>query len=108
MSKTFKIHIPRPKCQCGDIFDCKECSKRYNRRRNSINKATQRLPQDVKEEIRKLWAVANVMDLNYSSLAQYLGVIRQQFERTAKENAHRKAELQKIAAAAVNAETFHL
>lgn len=76
-------------------------------RKNTINRVTQRLAPKLRDRIRQLWKTANVMDLNYSTLDEYLSVINQRFEQANKENEHRKEQLLAICVTAGNGARFN-
>lgn len=87
----FKCGHIRTSLRVGAIFTdhhvlgpCPRCRRRKEPRKkrwtNSIRQATKHLPEDVKAEIMKLWELAGCMDLDYPGLADYLGVIRSQFD----------------------------
>ena len=65
-------------------------------RKKTINRVTQRLAPKLRDRIRQLWKTANVMDLNYSNLDEYLSVINQRFEEVKRENTHRRETHWKI------------
>jgi hypothetical protein len=75
-------------------------------RKNTINRVTQRLAPKLRDRIRQLWKTANCMDLNYSTLDEYLSVINQRFEQANKENEHRMEALISIGESAVAGAEF--
>lgn len=55
-----------------------------------------KLPEGVAPVIVELWASANIMDLNYGSLAGYLAVINQRFQETKGEPERAEEKLKEI------------
>lgn len=54
-------------------------------RNKTINSFLSGLPEGVKPAIIELWASANVLDLNYGCLANYILVINERFQQTKSE-----------------------